>query len=310
MKIVDAHCDTLNAMLEKKEGFGENSLQINLKNIKAGGLGNLLQFFAVFVHPSLSLEDGMKATEDMIDIFNHMSREGFIEVIRNSSDLDKEGLKGLLSMEGMYFTGGNRDIVDELHSKGVRCMSLTWNPDNMYSGGISGNTAGGLTREGSRVVERALEKGILIDVSHISDAGFFDVAEIASEYGKPFAATHSNARALCHHKRNLDDSMLSTIAAADGFTGINMYSCFLSDNCEADVEDVVAHIDYICSRTGPAHVGFGSDFDGIDRNKSAIAGPHEFHDVIDRLLSMNYNEDDVRNIAFGNIERVLRKTLV
>lgn len=309
MRIADAHCDTLGGMLENKENFLKNSLQINKDSIISGGYESYLQFFAVFLSPSLSYEDGMNNTKSMIKIFNDMVNEEHLKSVRCADDLKNSGLMGLLSIEGMYFTDGDENIVDNLYDSGVRCMSLTWNPDNEFSGGILGKTGRGLTKQGKRVVRKAFEKGILIDVSHISDKGFYDIAEIASEYSKPFAATHSNARSLCHHMRNLDDDMLGVLASSGGFTGINMYSCFLSENCEADVEDVVAHIEYICGKAGPAFIGFGTDFDGIDRKKSAIDGPHELWDVIDRLLSMNYNEDDVRNIAYGNIERVLLNVL-
>jgi len=151
--------------------------------------------------------------------------------------------------------------------------------------------------------------GMLVDVSHLSDRGFYDIAEIAASFKKPFAATHSNARRVCHHMRNLDDDMLGIIAGAGGFTGINMYTCFLDDGCCAGIDEVIRHIEYICSVAGSSHVGFGSDFDGIDRNKSAIGGPRDFNRVLERLLQLNYNEDDVRKIASGNILRVLSEVL-
>ncbi len=309
MKIADAHCDTLSGLLDNNEKFTSNSLQIDKSKLLDGGFESYLQFYAVFVHPSLDYEDGWQKTEAMIDLYNRIVDEGHIKAVKGLSDLKETGLMGLLSIEGMYFTGKNKRIVETLYDKGVRCMSLTWNPDNQYAGGITGEKSGGLTKEGRRVVADAFEKGILLDVSHISDKGFYEIAEIADSFNKPFVATHSNARNICHHLRNLDNDMLEVIAKTDGFTGINMYSCFLSDNCEADIEDVVAHIDYICGIVGAEHVSLGSDFDGIDRDKSAIEGPWEMPDIIDRLLSMNYNEDDVRKIAYGNIERVLSRIL-
>lgn len=309
MLIADAHCDTLSGMLKNSEGLKKNNLQINLNKLKSAGPDEYLQFFAVFVSPSLSYEEGKKQTNEMIGIFDSVAEDKLISKIREKSDLIKPGIKGLLAVEGMYF---NEDVIDsvvEFYRRGVRCMSLTWNPDNEYSGGILGNSGNGLTKTGKKAIEKAFELGVLVDVSHISDKGFYDIAEIAKGYKKPFAATHSNSRRLCHHMRNLDDSMLKVLAESGGFTGINVFSCFLDDDCNADIDDVISHIEYICALTGPKSVGFGTDFDGIDRNKSAIDGPEEISLVLERLLALNYNEVDVKNIASGNILNVLNKVL-
>lgn len=305
MRIADAHCDTLSGMLSNKEGFLKNSLQIDRSKLLRNNYESYLQIFAVFVSPSVSFGIGQKQTEDMISIYQQMVDKGEIESIKCADDLKKSGIKGLLSIEGLYFTENGSNDIETLFEKGVRCISLTWNPDNKFSGGILGKTGEGLTKEGRKLVNRAFELGILVDVSHISDHGFYDIAEIAKSYNLPFAATHSNSRKLCHHMRNLDNDMLRLLADSGGFTGINMYSCFLNDECSADINDVVKHIEYICGITGPSHVGFGSDFDGIDRNRSALEGPWNMSDVLEKLLSMNYKEDDVKKIGSGNIERVL-----
>ena len=150
---------------------------------------------------------------------------------------------------------------------------------------------------------------MLVDVSHISDKGFWDVAEIAREKGFPFAATHSNSRFICSHPRNLDDDMLNEIASSGGFTGMNVYSCFLDNGCKAGMDEVIKHIEYICEKAGAGTVGIGTDFDGINRKKSALDGPGDIPALLERLLQLNYSESDVKGIAAGNILRTLNRVL-
>ncbi len=309
MFLVDGHCDTLHAMLIKEEGFSENSLQINNRILKDCSNEGILQFFAVFESPSNPIEKQKADVSAMIESFHKVTGEFGIKNVLSPEDLSGMGLRALLSLEGLYFMEGDVSILDDLYNKGVRCMSLTWNPDNDFSGGVNGTTGKGLTEKGSELVHNAFSKGILIDVSHITDKGFWDIAELAHKYGKPFVATHSNVRKLCSHKRNLDDRMLKELAKAGGLSGINMFSCFLRDNCSASIDDVLRHIEHICALTGPSHVGFGSDFDGIDREKSAVDGPGELGDVLERLLKLNYSETDVKKIASGNFIRVLEEVL-
>jgi len=307
--IVDGHCDTLHAMLIKEVDFSDSSLQVSKKLLDNCSKEGMLQFFAVFESPSNPMEKQKADVRAMIDSYHKISDENDVKTILSKEDLQGKGVKALLSLEGLYFMEGEIELLDSLYDDGVRCMSLTWNPDNEFAGGVSGVSGGGLTEKGLELVKKAFEKGILIDVSHITDKGYWDIAEAASISMKPFVATHSNARKLCGHKRNLDDRMLKELARAGGVTGINMFSCFLSDKCESDINDVIRHIEHICSIIGPSHVGFGSDFDGIDREKSAIAGPCEIADVLERLLKLNYLEKDVLKIASGNFLRVLEEVL-
>lgn len=309
MFLADGHCDTLHAMLINNADFTENSLQVSYEGLIDSSAEGFLQFFAVFESPSNPIEKQKEDVSMMIDSFNNLTEKHSIRKVLSKNDLNNTGIMALLSLEGLYFMEGDATKLDDLYRAGVRCMSLTWNPDNEFGGGVSGLSGKGLTDKGKHLIKEAFRKGILIDVSHISDPGFWDIAESASEIEKPFIATHSNARGICSHIRNLDDQMLKQLAKAKGLAGINMFSCFLNDNCEADINDVIRHIEYICALTGPDYVGFGSDFDGIEREKSAIPGPGSMETVLEKLLALNYSEDDVKNIASGNYLRVLREVL-
>lgn len=309
MFIVDTHCDTLHGMLIRNEEFINNTLQIDFSKLKSSSEKGFLQFFAVFESPSNPMEKQISDVRAMIDLYHKIINEYNLNTVLKKEDLKGGGVKSLLSLEGLYFMQGNVNMLHELYKDGVRCISLTWNPDNEFSGGVSGKTGNGLSEAGARLVSKALDKGILLDVSHITDKGFWDIEKLAFEKEKPFVATHSNVRKICRHKRNLDDKMLKALAKNRGVSGINMFSCFLSDDCTADIDDVIKHIEYICALTGPEYVGFGCDFDGIDREKSALAGPENLSEVLERLLMMNYSETDVKKIAGGNFIRVLSEVL-
>lgn len=309
MFIVDAHCDTLSGMLKRNEGFEDNNLQIDYKTLKNASAEGFLQFFAVFESPSNPMSVQKKEVWEMIASFHRIASDFGMKKVLCREDLYGGGIRALLALEGLYFLEGDASAVDRLYEEGVRCMSLTWGPDNEFAGGIRENSGKGLTANGIEAVGKAMEKGILIDVSHLSDRGFSQIAELAAEHGKPFVATHSNARKICGHKRNLTDDMLRKLAKSGGVAGINMFACFLGDGCIAGVDEVIKHIEHICSAVGPMHVGFGCDFDGIERDKSAIDGPLNLAEILDRLLSLNYSEGDVRNIAGGNFLRVLENVL-
>lgn len=309
MFIADTHCDTLSGMLIKSEGFSENSLQISYQRLMNSGKGEFLQFFAIFESPKIPLSKQKSDVIAMIDLYHTTVKEFNFQTILKKEDLAKKGIKSLLSLEGLYFMDGNIDFLNDLFESGVRCLSLTWNPDNAFSGGVGDISQKGLTEQGGTLVKEVFKMGILLDVSHITDKGFWDIKNLADEYKKPFAATHSNARKLCSHSRNLDDNMLKAIADSGGVSGINMYSCFLNNNCKADISDVIMHIEYISALTGPEFVCFGGDFDGIDRDKSALPGPESYNEVLDKLLQLNYSEEEVKGIAGENIVRVLSKVL-
>ena len=315
MHVIDAHCDTLLAMCESKK-----DMQFTYE--KASTLGmHYLQFFALFCPPSLlSVQDGMAKSE------NHLSRmmsfyETMICEYKYSKVLYKEDITAfdekkdnaipsffsLLSMEGIYLAKNDISYINYLYERGVRCLSFTWNPSNEFAQGINGENSKGLSNLGVKAVLRCNELGILVDVSHANDRTFNDIACIST---KPFVATHSNSRYICAHKRNLDNSMLKTIAKANGLTGINYFSDFLIEkekNAVAGVDDIIRHIEYIAALIGTKHIGLGSDFDGIE--KAAIKDVTKVGDIINALLKLNYSEDAVRNICSGNMIRILKEVL-
>ncbi|MFA7673580.1 MAG: membrane dipeptidase [Clostridia bacterium] len=319
MYVVDGHCDTLFAMYSNK-----NELQLSYEKICSLGI-SYLQFFAICCPPSILNEKNgfnrsLKVFQGMNDIYNCSvayekfhpvkTRNDVIDFINHAGSKKNAAspvLYSLLSVEGIYLSKGELAYIDELYDKGVRCMSLTWNPSNELGQGVKGDEKLGLSVLGRNTVRKCNELGILLDVSHANDHTFWDLAGIAS---KPFTATHSNARALCSNKRNLSDEMIKTIAEKNGVIGINYFNDFLiekANGINATVSDILKHVEYICALVGTDHIGLGSDLDGMDN--TPIKDICDVTILIDALYRANYKEDDIRKICGGNFLRVLLEVM-
>ncbi len=305
MYIVDGHCDTLLALQEKKETLKENSLQISLNRIKKTS-SDYLQFYAVFVSPSIKGLEAINQYKNMVSILQNECEKNNIPRILTKSDLNFKGHGALLSVEGLYFLDEKQITLDDLYKDGVRCLSMTWNGSNSYAGGVLGKLSHGLTKKGANLVKKAEKLGIILDVSHLDDRSFYDLSEISSN---PFVATHSNARAICENSRNLTDDMLVTLKKHGGLAGINMYGRFLKEQGDTSVVDVIRHIEHICTVASVDTVGFGTDFDGIPREHSAIDSPIALIAVLEQLAILNYTQEQIDKIAGGNYLRVLTRVL-
>ncbi|MCK5811489.1 MAG: membrane dipeptidase [Clostridiales bacterium] len=305
MYIVDGHCDTLLALQKKSETLRKNSLQISLERIKQTN-SEYLQFYAVFVSPSIKGLEAISQYKNMVNILQNECKENNIPRILTKNDLDFKGHGALLSVEGLYFLDGKQITLDDLYADGVRCLSMTWNGSNIYARGVLGNMHRGITKKGKELVRKAEKLGIVLDVSHLDDESFYDLSDMAT---KPFVATHSNARAICKNSRNLTDEMLVTLKKHKGVTGINMYGRFLKEQGETSIVDIIRHIEHICMVASVDTVGFGTDFDGIPREHSAIDSPYELIDVLEQLAILNYTQEQINKIAGGNFLRVLTSVL-
>jgi len=182
-------------------------------------------------------------------------------------------------------------------------VNLTWNYENALSGSNAEGADKGLTAQGRAFVERMQQLGMLVDVSHLSDPGFWDVAELSARAGKPFIAGHSNARALCPHRRNLTDEQFTAIIKARGVAGLNMCADFVAEEGPT-VDDLAAHIEHWMSLGGQDSAAIGGDWDGTDLCPGIddITGLEALYE---RLLRLNYPEDLVRNIFYNNMMRVV-----
>jgi membrane dipeptidase len=275
---------------------------------------------AVALPPRLAHRSALAYTlATMSDLFRVEARsEGAVRVARTAADvrrcMDEGAIAAILHIEGAESIDRRLEALDVFHAAGLRSIGPVWSRPNAFAHGVpfdfprGPDTGPGLTAAGKRLVRACNRLGILLDLSHLNEAGFWDVARISQA---PIVATHSNAHALCPSPRNLTDRQLDAIRDSGGIVGINFHKGFLRPDGESDrptlMTEIVRHARYVADRIGVDHVGLGSDFDGAQM-------PDDLHDVgrlpalLDALLAGGFNEDDVRAVAHGNWLRVLEQT--
>lgn len=304
-QIIDGHCDTLTKLLDKSITLNDPTNHISLHKMIEGGIR--VQFFATWIGSEEVYGSPLQRGLKLIDRYDAMLMEhpNTIVPILAYQDLHSIGdnqLGTLLTVEGGDILEGEIANLRILHRLGVRLMTLTWNKQNEISDSIMDTTNNGLSDFGILVVHEMNRLNMIIDVSHISVKGFWDVMQYSCE---PIIASHSNAKALCSHPRNLDNDQIRAIEESKGVIGINFYVPFLTRGIGA-IDDIIKHIEYIAGLGGIDIVGFGSDFDGIDQLPHDIEGPHHFPRIIEKLLQLNYSEKDVNKISSGNFLRVMK----
>jgi len=233
------------------------------------------------------------------------------ELVRNVGEMRRAIENGRvalwLGLEGGEPIGESLDLLEVFHRLGLRVLTLTWSLRNAIGDGVFERTRGGLTNFGVEVVGKAEELGIVVDLSHINEAGFWDALDVTSF---PVIASHSNARSLCDHPRNLTDEQLKAVAERDGVVGAVAIPSFV-DKEKPTLEKYVEHITYMADLIGPRHVGLGFDFVYYLKGWSgkSVEGFEDESKVPSLLekLRENFSEKDVEAIAFRNFERVFER---
>lgn len=307
---VDAHCDTIVKLYERGECMKDApGMQLDLKRLEA--FPGAVQFFAVWLDP-VFYAIPMRQTMKYIAFYHRQMEEnaGSIRHVNTFSDIlrnkEQGKLSAVLSLEGGEALEGELSSLEIYHKLGVRAMTLTWNHRNALADGAAENaTGGGLTRFGREAVREMERLNMLVDLSHISDAGFWDVEKLTQ---KPFIASHSNARAVCPHARNLTDDMLRALAAKGGVAGLNFYPSFLRESGEAGIEDIIRHASHMLDVMGEDHVGLGSDWDGIGTTPADLRHAGEMAGLFARM-EQEFGAEITEKIREGNFLRVLRECL-
>lgn len=311
MVIVDAHCDTLLGLLDKKSCLLKNNLHIDIERMQK--YEGYIQFFAAFIDPIYCQAYALRRAIQLIDAFyrqldlykDSISLCYNIETINTALKERKVG--AILSIEGGEALQGDLATLRAFYKLGVRSLCLTWNYRNEIGDGVKdSSTEGGLTSFGKDVIREMNSIGMIIDVSHISEKGFWDVIELSKD---PIIASHSNSKTICNHIRNLTDLQIKAIKDNGGVMGINFYPFFLNNTENASIIDVIKHIEYIASLVGCDHIGIGADFDGIECTPSDIRGVQDTCKIVNELLRLNYTENDVKKIAGGNFLRIINQVL-
>lgn len=321
--VFDLHCDTLDRLVFSADpsvpgGFYEhdagvprdrmsrldvNDAHISLERMQSF---NWCQCFAVYV------PDTVRGAEAW-SLFGRAERFWRAELarcgdkivqVRGSSEAAEafklNKVAGMLTVEGLSFLEDDASAearLDALVDAGVRMATLTWNGANALGSGHDGS--GGLTAFGRRMVRALEERGIVADASHLNDEGFRDLLDVAE---RPFACSHSNARAVCGHPRNLEDWQLREIAARGGVVGLNFFNEFLTDSVnEATQDDVLRHVDHILEVAGEDVLALGSDYDG-----SVVPGwldPCDKVADLHALLACEFGAGVAEKVFHANAER-------
>lgn len=330
MKVLDMHCDTISVLLDenskgKNVSLRNNDLSIDLNKMKQGDY--LLQNFACFVCLGQE-EDPVKRVNQLIDHYYEQldKNKDMIAPVFKYSDIEKNEKNGLMSSLLTIEEGGvvanDLALLRNYYRLGVRMITLTWN----YANGIGHpnfvsdkdmtfqdmkkiNEQDGLTPFGIEYVKEMERLGIIIDVSHLSDAGFYDVLKYSK---KPFVASHSNARALCDVARNMSDDMILKLAERGGVMGINFCGDFLKQSDVGNeiscIKDMVDHIVYIKNLAGIDCIGLGTDFDGIT-SELEIKDASMMNQLAIALSDKGFTEEEIEKIFYKNVLRVYQEIL-
>ena len=295
MFIADAHCDALYRIAI--EGCALSECAVSPERLRAGGVE--LQTFAMY--SSLRRPDPHADGLKMLAVYRALPLH---RLDGKLPERPPEGPCAVLSMEGGEILRGNLETLGEFDGDTrLRLIALTWNYENEIGTPATKNACEGLKPFGFRLLKEMDRRGIAADVSHLNEAGFWDVMNTAAV--APLAS-HSNCRWLCDVPRNLTRDQVRALIERGGFIGVNFYSEFLAQGRAASMEDVVRQIDEICAMGGERIVGFGSDFDGIDTWPDGLASPADFPRLLDLLARRGYTGDQLRDIAGRNYWRFLR----
>lgn len=267
MKLFDTHCDTAVRCYNnfqkdgQKTALYENDFHISLK--KAAFLEQYTQLFAIW-------DDDVMEAEDCFRFFREVYNNFLEELAKNSdctglcktaADLEHKQNTAILAVENGKLLNGQADRLHYLYDCGVRLMTLVWNGMNCIGNGVFAADKSGLTQFGRRCIRIMNDLGMVVDVSHLNDAGFYDVAGIAQA---PFIASHSNCRAVCAHPRNLTDDQIQIICKSGGLIGLNFGVKFISDMPGETYPQLMRHVYHILELGGEDALCFGADFDGTD----------------------------------------------
>lgn len=312
MNSIDLHCDTIMRLMEgeKTEGLYRNSYSVDIEKLQAGGAQ--AQFFAMFIDLQKDGDPLVRALR-MIDRFYREIDDNspYIVLTRNHCELqhnqESDKLSAFLTIEEGGALKGELANLRNFYRLGVRLITLTWNYPNEigYPNSLPACRERGLTAFGREVVAEMNRLGMLIDVSHLSNQGFYDVAALTQ---KPFVASHSNAWAVTAHPRNLTDEMIKILAEKGGVMGINFEKSFLGNAPVSRVDDMVLHIRHIYNVGGSGVIAIGSDFDGISPELE-LAHAGEISKLVNALEKNKFSQEEIEKICWKNALRVIKDTL-
>jgi membrane dipeptidase len=335
LPVFDGHNDALTREDHAGLATGRPDGHLDLPRMREGGVRGAI--FAVFTPSAVERDDPVPRDDGVVEFeispevphrdaaafassaagrLAALEREGEVRIARSVADLDaafadRGPPAAVLHLEGAEAIDPELESLELWYSAGLRSLGLVWSRPNRFANGVpfispsSPDTGAGLTKAGRGLLKRCGELGILVDLSHLNEAGFWDVAD--AEVG-PLVASHSAVHALCPASRNLTDRQLDAIGGSGGMVGIVFACPFLrsdfADDPDTPLELIAKHAAYVADRIGVEHVGLGSDFDGATI-PAALGDVSNVPLLLDALREQGFDEDEMAAIAWGNWRRVL-----
>lgn len=300
----DAHCDTIGMALSAEESLRRNRHCIDLE--RGMTLGRYAQIFALY--DDVDHTPTEKMWERCCHLHWRLEKElaenaDRVALCRNGAEIDRaireNRAAALLSIESADLLQCRIERIETVARWGTRMMNLTWNHANVISGSNARESDRGLSAYGRDFVRELEGSDIYADVSHLSDAGFWDLVRMAH---RPIVASHSNARAVCPHGRNLTDDMFRAVRDSGGVVGINYYKGFVGGS--GDLDALAKHIEHFLALDGEKTLCFGSDFDGCDPLTDGITGLESIPGLYAFLRQRGYSKTLLEDLFWNNLRRM------
>ena len=310
--VFDLHCDTALALLgetvNEAGSLRKNELHIDLE--RASSLGGYAQCFACYTTPAMEKWHGVSPVvvfeRELATIQREVDKnKDLISIVYSAEEIEENQAAGkmsaVLTLEGTAGIGYDPELLTDIQAIGFRIASLGWNEKNPLTG--SHVTGGGLTDQGREFVKEAQRLGILIDVSHISDEGFWDMMKVTQA---PIVATHSNSRSVWNNSRNLTDDMFRAIVETGGVAGYNACADFTGEN--PTVDTICDHI-FRFMELDPTgkHIALGGDLDGVSKMPEGFIGVQSWPVLAQRLMERGLSEETVMDIYWNNVLGVMKR---
>ena len=311
--VYDSHVDTPSELLRSRDISIDNQTgHVDFPKLRRGGVDG--SFFALYTSAETAPDAAThRAVEMIAAVQDAVEKDGNAVITHTPDQAARNREKGVFSI---FFGMENGSPIQEslsllrmFHRLGVSYLTLTHNGDNAIADSAAeGKTWGGLSPFGRDVVREMNRIGMMVDISHASDATFWDCIKYSKA---PVIATHSCCRSLCSHRRNLTDDMLRALADVDGYVGINFYPFFLTDDAKPfpGIPDILRHIDHAVEICGIGHVGIGSDFDGIEVTPTGLDNVSMMPILWDELQRHGYTQEEVDKISGRNLMAVFQRVI-
>lgn len=312
--LVDGHCDTVGRFVSAEGDFDftcrNRTGHIDLPRLRDGGVK--IQFFAIYIENEFKTLGAMQRCLQLIDGYHstmlRCAKE--LQTIHTAADLKEvmqvNKIGALLAVEGGEALEGDLAVLRMLFHLGIRSLGLTWNQQNELATGVGEGIKGnGLTSFGRRVVRELNTLGMLVDLAHINEKGFYDAISLSDA---PIIVSHTNARALCNHPRNLSNEQLRLVKENGGVVGISFYPPFVHQESPS-LNKLLDHFVHVAEIAGVEHLGLGSDFDGIDQTVEGLDDVSCLHRLIEGLSARGFSPKETEQIASKNYLRVIEKVL-